>query len=393
VKYILDGYWKIKPYRFGLFLVIAGLISNYIGFFSSLYFVFYYIFYSIVYRKTEAIKTTLVPVLKLLSVFMLSIFFVLFPYIRNNVFVPSMSVHEITSKHAVRTIEEYVSFSSRPWYFLLPSTANPVFGPFSQLCYFWISSTGHYLTDDYFARESPSNYFGLSFLALFCICLTIYYRNISEDVKKSTIILFLTAISIFIFMMPPVITLWGIDFYNISFLLYKLIPVFRVTLRFGVLLQLTFLVILGYVLGNKSVKYQKQFFIVVLIVTLLETYVPVKFTKLEVPEVYYFINSSFTSPSSIVIYPYSRTKEALFYTYIHKQYLVNPRGYNKGDFASEAFTSYLVKDPERFYFLAKNMNLKYIISFDESISDLMTPTRFRLIRSFSDGGDLYEMVY
>jgi len=392
VKFTLDDYWKSNPYKFGLFLTIACLISNYIGFFSLLYFLAYSIPYIFVYRKTNSAWDIVVPLFKVLIVFFISTAVILYPYLKANIFSPAMAHHEIASKNVVRTLDEYISFSSRPWYLLLPSTANPFLGSLAQRGYTWLSSTKNYLMDDYFARESPSNYLGLSFLILIAVFITMKYKELSPDLKNRITILFLVSFVIFILMMPPVITVFGITLYNVSFLFYKVVPVFRVMLRFSVFLHLTLLMTVGYISTAKSFRYQKQIFLLVLVATLLETYIPVKFTKLEAPEIYSFINHSVTSPSFFAVYPYSRAKEAMFWVPVHKQYLVNPRGYIKEDFSSEEFTGYLREDPSKFYSIAQSVGIKYIVNFDNNTYDLMPKDKFRLIQSF-DEGMLYEVMY
>ena len=385
---LLNRVWMKSPLKFSLWLVLFSLISNYIGFFSFVYFIIYTFLYSCFNKHKTSLQKSFIPIIKTIFLYVIFLGISIYPYIKANYINPFENLNEVGSKSMRRSLSDYVTFSSRPWYFLIPSTHNPIFGNVSSFIYDSISSTGNYLSDDYFVYEHSSNYFGWG-LIIFCVWL-LFKSNVANSPNKQEIkVLTLCSIIVFIIIMPPIITFKGINFYNIGFLLYKLAPFFRVSSRMSVVIHLSLLVSMAYMIGN--LKIRPIYMYLLSIIILVETYIPLRVTELVVPDVYKYIGNTFNSNDRIVVYPYSSTQGAFLWLPVHKQLVVNLRGYVRGDFSSEKFTLSLYKDPKDIYQKLLDLDVKYIVDFDSSTYSTMDTDKFNIVKSFQDSV-LYEVI-
>lgn len=391
IKMLLDKFWLVHPYKFGLFLSSFVLISNYIGFFSLVFFLIYLLVYWGFNKTNIGLKLYFLAITKITITFLVSIFIFIYPYIKANVYKISYdSSSRITgSKTVIRSLGDYITFSSRPWYFLIPSTSNPLLGIYSNSAYELIKSSGNYLTDDYFPREHSANYFGLSFLIVFMYLLIKEYKKKNLPYKTTINILLVSSIVVFIFMMPPVLTIKNIILYNISYIFYILVPVFRVTARMSVLLHLLLLLSFGYLLHSYIHKQLKYILFILMSLVLIETYIPLKVYTINVPPIYQYIGVNYLPGNNLVVYPYDKTKEALLFLSTHNQLVVNPRGYNYGGFDSESFTVSLLSDTSTIYSKLVSINTNYLVTFGHSYIDV---PNINLIHTFGDSA-LYEIIY
>jgi len=83
--------------------------------------------------------------------------------------------------------------------------------------------------------------------------------------------------------------------------------------------------------------------LLLVLISLAEFFIPLKLAYVgKAPQVYNYI-ASLPASTPIVVYPYSKTTEALFWLQYYKKPLINPRYYanKETDFNSEAFTKTL----------------------------------------------------
>jgi len=252
---------------------------------------------------------------------------------------------------STRSYEDYFVFSSRPWYFVLPSPKNPLLGNISNRAYRLIDNTGYFLADDYFHLEHSANYLGMLFL-ITCTFFGVFAFKKSKQKTKSALLIYLfVCLSVFFLTMPPYFTLLGVRIYTPGQLLYMFFPLFRVTARMSVLIHLGLLLLcatsVDALVRLKLVnsKYVKTFLSIVLVVTMTEVYIPPKILKFDKePEVYKSLGLLGKTSSRFAVYPYSKTREALFWLPVHQKLLINMREYSDEDVVSVEFTERLPTD-------------------------------------------------
>jgi len=355
---------------FSLYLLFSIFISNYIGFILLIYFCHFLLFDLIVsFFKTHKINFNKIFFL-LITIFIVgSGSLLVFKAYKN-----SMNYLELNSLDT-RPLEDFFTFSSRPWYFLISSPKSLIYSQFSTQALDNIKSTGYFLADDYFNGEHPASFFGyVLLLTFFVVSGYILYKGSNEQ-KLNLYKYWFINICLFLFMMPPFFTLAGITIYTPGWLIYKFFPMFRTTVRMSVLILLNILLVLAPFFDDLSRKYPKKHLLIFTFVTfltgltLLETFIPVKIQFLDTPpQVYSYIGENHAG-TNFVVYPYPKNQEALFWVDVHKSYLLNIRMYKKGDFDSEIFTKALNTD--KGLLDLKNRKVDYLIAFkDISNEDL-----------------------
>lgn len=382
-----------KAVFLGLLLTLITGISNYLGYFTILFTVLYLVIsFLLRSNKVSGLKETYRDVIKGSLVFAFTTLLFIAPYIKSNYFAPKMGMEESTDTKANnRPFEDFVTFSSRPWYYLLPSVDNPFFGRFSQQVLDRLSSGGNYLTQNYFKAEHTATYLGwvnliLAFVGLVAsrmLCRSMDGRENGthpEGGKHPTelinfIALLITIVGLIILTMPPSITVNGATIYTPSYLLFKVFPMFRVLARAGILILFLTLIFTGYgylalvkfsIAKNINRKVVRSILSVVALVSIAEFIIPLKITHVGTPpQVYTYIGKADPLKSPIVVYPYNKTNEALFWMRVYQQPLINPRGYldRNTAFVSEDFTSLLTTSQglEK----ARIMGAKYLVYFYE----------------------------
>lgn len=274
-----------------------------------------------------------------------------------------------------RSYEDFFTFSSRPWYFLLLPVKNPVLGGATQIALDRLEKTNYFLADDYFANEHQGNYFGSIFLVTTFVVLIYALVKGDKEVKFRSLVFVGIAVILFLFMLPPFFTISGIKIWTPNVLIYEFLPMFRATARLSVVILLCLLLILAYGFdyiyktGKKDTKYIWIVLATLLVVTLIETYVPLKVYRLDKsPQVYSYLRENTSKGSKFAIYPYSKTDEALFWLSEHQRLLINPRGYKTPDFNSEEFTERLVLEDGLQDFV--ELGGEYLVVHDEGAADL-----------------------
>lgn len=368
-------------------LVCGALISNYLGF------VMYLTLASLVvacvvneffnnnltWKFPMAITFTI-----LLSLLTLSI--LLFPYMRG-IFLPEQT--KIENRYFVeRPYEDFVTFSLRPWYFFIPSPKNPVYGQFSQSVIQKIESTGYFLADDYFPAEHSAAFFGYLFLITFASTLIYGYKKLNPETKQKVNTLLLTTIILISFTMPPYFTVSGLKIYTPGHLIATFFPMFRVTARFSPMILLLMLLIMAEIINVIHVykpKFFRIFMPILLVVTLVETFVPFKITKYDkVPDPYVYMGTQQPMTIKYLVYPYSKSNESFFWLPDHKQCLMNVRGYNYENISAEELTLKLF-EPGMLE-QAKTLGTTHILFYEpeEYLDQISALNSLELVQQFSD---------
>lgn len=343
------------------FLAMAVLVSNYLGLFVLITFCLKALIESF-WDFKKAINS-----FKHIFFASILILIVLFPYIKLNYFESASeqnarSVHFDTTPDVniyakpSRNMADFIKFSSRPWYFVTPPVKNPILGSFSQNILEKIRLSNKFLTNEYFAGEHQANYLGLVLLGVYFVYVFKALRDVNFQNKKEIIQRFMLLGALFILMLPPFFTIKGNVIYTPSILFFQIFPMFRVTARFSIIILFLILDGLAYLLNIYLAKNIKSYIFIgfLTIITLIEVFIPLKFVKMpqNMPAFEYLA----TKPASttFAIYPYSKTEDALYYLSVHKQFLVNPRGYVFGGFDSENFTKNIKSSYGKYDYLLIN---------------------------------------
>ena len=345
--YLIEKYESdLKPLgalKLGAFMAISLTISNYYGAFSALLFLVYFLIkFLLMLMQKRLFNFDVVRFCGItLSVFFLLSSLFVYPFIR-----------EVNESFAVkekltRPYEDFFTFSSRPWYFFIPPVKNPWLGDFSGLILGKLAATNYFLTDDYFSGEHSGNYLGMLFLvSVSAVFLHSVFRS-SGDLKFKSTVYLISAMVFISFMMPPFFTISGVKIYTPGYVFPIFLPMFRVTARLSVLVHLLLLAIFGCGMEFIHVRYSDKsrlisaFLFTVMLVTLLEVYVPLKVQKMATPEVYTFLSAATGNNTKFAVYPYNKTDDALYWLPVHESELLNPRWYKNTKFDSEKFTKNL----------------------------------------------------
>lgn len=355
-----------NSFYISVFFTLVILISNYNGFLLLLFFACFSISGLLVRPCPNGLAFLRFTLLTFLITFFL-IFVTLFPFIRANYLVKSNPSDFRYLVH--RPFEDFIAFSSRPWYFFTPSVKNPILGTYSKKILASMATKNYFLSDDYFYTEHSGNYFGLLLLATTFISVIYVLKKSLKRIDKLIWQYILTIFLLVSFMMPAFFTLSGNKFYTPGIILYKFFPMFRVTSRVSIVVLLILLLVLSYCIDyiysngpGKLKKFLPVFMVVLTIVTLSETYMPLKITKIPKPsESYIYMRQDKPSKTIFAVYPYSRSQEALYYLSVHQQFLLNPKGYVNPSFDSAEFTKKLITSDGLQKF--KNMGGSYLVVF------------------------------
>ncbi len=331
-------------------LTIVILISNYYGF-ILLVFLFCYSLSKLFVDRLVLGKPVFRFIIPLKLVFLLTFVFTTFtllPYIKAN-YIRNGSTQS-AGLSAVRPFEDFITFSSRPWYFFIPPVKNPVLGSIAKISISKISHWNYFLADDYFSAEHSGNYFGMLFL-ISVVFLSLYiFKKYRTLFNKKLLTYIISSILLLSFMMPPFFTVSGLKIYTPGLLIYKIFPMFRVASRLSTVVLLLLLLVLAesmeLVYKNCSTNGKKVLGVlisVLTLVTLIETYIPPKIYLVPAPSQSFVYLSKNTSYKTIfAVYPNDKSQEALFNLPVHERFLLNPKDYRNKKFYSPDFTKSLV---------------------------------------------------
>lgn len=361
--------------NFGFAGLLLGLfvgISNYLAYFSIIFITLFLIssfllnFFKKINVEKHYLKLHNLVVFYL--IFLFSGFLVMLPYIKGL----SSNINSTQSEQLSRTIEDFIIFSSRPWYYILPPVDNPFFGWITEnfIDYFSVS-TKNYLFNNYFKSEHSISFLGI--LNLIMSLIGIYQVLKFEDRKVKSIVnpLVVTFIAIVLISMPPKVTLNGLDILLPSYINYEIFPMFRVLSRIGVFALFITLIFTGF--GYKFIvnkfKIGKYYLFIFFSISLIEFFIPLKITySSTVPNMYQYISNQLPSNSIISVYPESRTRDYLYWIPFIKRPFANPKDFvsTDGKFISSEFTKNLNTAMGIEY--AKERGINYILIFEDELS-------------------------
>lgn len=366
---VRSGYKLKSVLVAGLFLSISILTSQYFGYFllifTGFYFTFDFLYGKISLAKLVSIGTILIGTVLIVAAIPL------YPYFKANYLDKPEVARLSASVQIQRPLSDFILFSSRPWFYILPSPKNPILGGESKILIDKITSSGYYYAHDYFTGEHDGSYFGfgLYFLLGLLIYISLRYKLFVLDSEaKYKVIKYLSlGLAMIVMSMPPIFTVSNITLYTPSYLLFRFFPMFRATSRISILVLLCLLVAISELLKtirkNKPQVFSKLKYVVpvVLVAVLMETYVPLKiYNDSVVPEVYSFLGTK-EGPSRIAVYPYNQTQSSFYWLPVHKAEIVNTRFYRTPDFDSETFTNTLIT--ENGISDAQKIKVNYLVVF------------------------------
>ncbi|HLD50870.1 hypothetical protein A3K34_02990 [candidate division WWE3 bacterium RIFOXYC1_FULL_40_10] len=361
--------YRYKPLLLGFLAAVTLGVSNYIAYILLLFVGLHFV-YSLDFLDSKKVCKFFAFMLSFLvfGLFILSPYLSLVRQGSSSAFPPS------------RTFEDFVTFSSKPWLFFLPPVDNPIFGSLSTHVINTLAEKwGYFWTANYFKSEHSTNYMGIV-NSVFAVIGLVSLKKYSYEERKPFYILALIIISLALLSLPPVATVFGINLYLPSFLLFKVFPMFRVLSRLNVLSLLLALIFTGLGYTRLIAKYGKSkstylciSFLFVL--SLCEFFVPFKGVDVSSPpEVYSFLKELPGGP--MAVYPYSKANEALYWLSEYNKPLMNPRNYasTDGAFTSEKFTKNLASEKGLLEF--EELGGTYIVYFYNADKDPVNASKF-----------------
>jgi hypothetical protein len=363
---------KLKPFYFGVLHILFLGLSSYYTLFSLIVVCFWYIL-------DKNIRRVFLFSLPLL----LGITVLFFPVLVQNTYLGN---YEKGVKGTVyRPIEDHYNFSFRPWYFVIPPQSSIFFGDLSKNLYQRIENTGYYLAQNYTEDEMAGSYMGWHFLLgmLFVAYLLLAQRfknktyPIFQNVYKNKELIIRSFLMIFLILLitgPPSFTIRGFEIYTPSYLMYYLVPVFRVLVRWAVVIYLfvliinSFLVLDLYNLMKKA--WQKVIFItgfLALNFVIFAIEIPVINVNEPPAEIAYFKE---ITPDSVpyAVYP-DGDYYSIFWILSHKNYLINPRdlknyetGFDANEFSKNIITPEGIEE-------FQEKGAEYLLYYPERVSD------------------------
>ena len=249
--------------KLGGVLALATLTSNYYGYFLLLITACFFIIRtakSALNGKNGSFLIVAKSYLLLVTSYLLLTLPFLLPYIRVNYLGEDLARPGGRTLAVQRGLTDFVAFSARPWYFVVPPVNHPVLGKMAQSIYDRLSGTGYFLFDDFFWEEHSAVFLGWANLTLagFAVLKALRSRHLGisnskfliskteEGHTKQIRTFFWLAIILAFLSGPPFFTIAGLKVYLPSYVLMKLFPMFRTLSRLGAPILLCVLVLAGY---------------------------------------------------------------------------------------------------------------------------------------------------
>lgn len=362
------------------FLVIAicttlqGLFSLYLIYFLTIYLFLYFLVSSILQREFKIIMNFVLIMGLTAAMFLLFNFNLVLGYFspsRTQVSFnfPNKNISQSVTGYFFdreRPLNDFLYFSSRPWYYFLAPTTHPILGNSTKdLIYYFSENRNYWIFKNHFPYEHNASFIGYSIIALSLIAF------LNKNLRKNLLIrnFFILNIFLFILSMPPYFTFNGINIYTPSYILYLLFPMFRSLARIVIFIQINFFIISALTLNEITRKMtSRSSYIVVFLISLclvLDFMTNYKFTKVSVnSETNYFLLNTNQEKKMVAVYPNSFRNEFLLNMRFHESPFFNPSGLVKSEiyFDSGKFTSNIDTCENLSYF--SNFNGKYIVIRD-----------------------------
>ncbi|MFZ2664330.1 MAG: hypothetical protein WAX66_03125, partial [Patescibacteria group bacterium] len=354
-----------KPLLIGMIVFLSLLVSSYYGYFLFITVLLWYLSLLISKRnvRSKALKSILIfvaPVAFGVIVFFGSVFVKNVPLFGNYSKTKNKLVEEQTSS-VYRAVDDWYAFSFRPWYPVIPPKNSLFFGNLSKNIYSSISKTNYYLADDYAEQEMAGSYIGWHFiLGMGSVAILLLlkrfknkeypaFRSVYENrevITRSFLIVF----CILLISGPPSFTISGVTIYTPSYLLYYVMPVFRVLVRWAVVVYLFVLVINVYFIQDlytlMKEKWQKGLFIfgfLILNFVIFAVRIPIININ-EPPLEVSYLKQRFPESVPYAVYP-KGDFYSIFWVISHKDLLINPTnlidykiGFDANEFSDKLIT-------------------------------------------------------
>ena len=270
--------------------------------------------------------------------------------------------HNITH----RPFEDLFIQSAKPLSYLLPATAHPLFGKFSE-CLIGSSLYGQSLTEH-------TLYLGWAPLILAFIAFKRRGRLRKAQSDNFYISFFvLLAVTAWIFSQPPWWDIFGFKLYMPAFFMYKILPMFRAYCRFGIVMMLAVAVLAGFGLKfilerfkSQKTKVAVTALFCALVLFEFWNYPPFKVIDLsKVPQVYYWLKEQ---PGGIVIAEYpldagSPNELYKFFQTVHEKKIIN--GTTPGTHANKVAQAIRRLSEPHTAGILKWMGVKYVLAHKE----------------------------
>lgn len=342
---------KFDYIKLGIAILLQMLFSIYLGYFLLIYLFIFYLLSSLQKGNFKRF----IFLIKSILIFGTLYLIVSFQFILNLAipdtslvkynYPESFNVNEISSFEfdRVKPLDDFIFFTSRPWYFLLPPTNHFLFGDISKdfISYF-AEEKNLFLFKNHFPYEHGTSYLGYFIFITSLFALFKIKDGLNKDIIRR---LALISLIISILMMPPVIFFYGSQIYTPSYLLYLLFPMFRTLARFSVFIHLSLFIISAiYIsenLKNKSINTKLVVLSIISLVIIFEY--TLKYKIVPVPtltESGEFISSFNKNKNLVAAYPSSFRTELLLNMINTNSPQINPSGFNVEElnFDSSKFT-------------------------------------------------------
>jgi len=247
-----------------------------------------------------------------------------------------------------KPLDDFIFFSSRPWYYFLPPSNHLIFGGLTKdIINYFAYEKNLFLFKNHFPYEHSASYIGF-FIFITC---TLALFNLKNNPNKNKIKrLLIISFIIFLLTMPPVVFIFGYTIYTPSYLLYLLFPMFRTLSRFVVFIHLSLFIVSAIYVSDKIKNLQPQkknlYLIIISIFVFFEYFLTYKTVYIpKYVEAGSFLSSFNRERNLVAVYPSSFRTEFLLNMYLSKSPQINPSGFNveELDFDSSRFTRELTE--------------------------------------------------
>lgn len=369
---------------FPITVLTLTLISNYLAFFSLVTYTLYMISFILInflqekkfntHAKevflTYAKSMTVYVLLLSLTVLVLELTHINNFIFRNDEVVSTTQQQNVPIPN--RTIEEFFHFTSRPWYFFLPSPENPILGDLTTFTISKLQTTNYFLFNNHFPSEHTASYLGIVNIIFALVGLyAVFKTDKYNDQKRLLYSLVLLSFFISLIMMPPYVSIAGIKIYMPSYVFSKVFSMFRVLTRLGVINLLITLIFTGigytYLLekfrASGKMVFARFLFIIPFSLSFVEFWIPVVVSNTSSPPQVFRYLESLNEKGSIIVYPFEHANSTLIWHETHKMPAFNSK-YSTIGLDPREFTNNLFQADQIYW--AKQRGAKYLIIFGQS---------------------------
>ena len=378
---------KVKPYYMSVLFLFGFGISIYTTYMCVTFTLFWYL--SELFLSHKSLRQGIKPTARNVLAFLFPLFLV-GGLVYGSVVIQALPIFaskrsdkELISNMKVkyRPIEDFYNLSFRPWYFVIPPQNSLFFADLSRGIYGRIEDTNYYLADDFTEEEAAGSYLGWHFIIGIVITYTLLLkkRNLNDTeaplyIHKELLVR-LAIVSVFILLIshPPVFTVAGFTIYTPTYLIYKILPVFRTLVRFGAVLYFVTLLI-NYLLMTSLLArlgLRGRVFIYSLLCLLTFVLMSIKVTYVNMhtpPQEIKFLAEYSVASYKYAVYP-KGDYYSIFWILKHKKQLLNPVDFinSSTNFDANKFSKELlsIKGIEQ----ARVLDAKLLVIYKEALSE------------------------